>query len=175
MPGLGDVIVTVRSEKHARFTRRNSDLLLRKRISLCESLCGVDFAVKHLDDRQLQIQSQPGEIIRPGQVKCVVGEGMPVHGQPSLKGNLYISFEVEYPESISPQQQATIRSALGHRPVALPDAKADDDVPALRDVHDLEEELRERERFGRQNGMAYDSDDSMEQGPPHRRMQCSQQ
>ena len=173
---LGDVVVTVRSEKHTRFARRNSDLLLRKRISLCDSLCGVDFAVKHLDERQLQIRTQPGEIIRPGQVKCIIGEGLPVHGQPSLKGNLYISFEVEYPESFTSQQQAAIRSVLGHRPVSLPNSKADDDdVPDMRDVHDLEEELREREQFGRQNGMSYESDDSMDQGHPHRRMQCSQQ
>ena len=167
------MIVIVRSEPHAVFKRKNTDLLVTQRIGLSDSLCGFDFSLKHLDGRQLRIQSKPGEIIRPGQVKCIEGEGMPVHGQPRIKGNLYVQFEIDYPDRISPQRQAALRSILERGTAPKRDVVGDSVV--VRDVGNLEEELEARERFGRQNGAAYDSDDSDEMHGSRHRVQCAQQ
>lgn len=168
---LGDVIVTVNTVEHTRFVRKNADLLITQRIGLAESLCGVDFNVKHLDGRQLRIQSNPGEIIRSGQVKCIESEGMPVHGQPQLRGNLYIRFEVDYPDRISPRQQTALRSIFGGH--SRHDVNGDLTLP--RDVKDLKKELDERERFGRNNSTAYDSDDSEDGHPRNGHVQCAHQ
>lgn len=169
----GDVIVVVKTEPHSTFKRKNSDLLVTQRIGLVDSLCGVDFSLQHLDGRQLRIQSSPGEIIKAGQVKCIHGEGMPVHGQPAVKGNLYVKFEVEYPEKISPQRQAKLRSILERGSASRPEATGDPVI--TRDVLNLDEELEARERYGRQNGAAYDSDDSDDMQGSRHRVQCAQQ
>ena len=42
----------------------------------------------------LHVVSPPGEIIKPGDWKCIQDEGMPVHGRPFEKGNLYVHFKV---------------------------------------------------------------------------------
>jgi DnaJ-class molecular chaperone len=54
----------------------------------------VHFTVKQLDGRTLAIKSPAGAVIKPGSFQVVRDEGMPMHGRPMLKGNLYINFEV---------------------------------------------------------------------------------
>jgi DnaJ family protein A protein 2 len=54
-------------------------------VKLVEALCGTEFVVKHLDDRNIVIKTQPGNLIRPGDVKAVDDEGMPMHKNPFVK------------------------------------------------------------------------------------------
>lgn len=59
--------------------------------------------ITHLDGRQIAVKSTPGEIIKPESsvgkpfVKIIPGEGMPSKGNPFVKGNLYVLFQVEFP------------------------------------------------------------------------------
>jgi len=163
--------VVVKTLNHSRFKRQKTDLLCSHKISLFESLCGVDFAFEHLDGRRMRIVASPGEIIRPGQVKCIEEEGMPVHGQPSIKGNLYVQFEVQYPDSISPAQQANLQSLFGYnRPRSMPGDRVD-----TRDVSRLSEELSHRSNFGRNQNSAYESDEPEDMESSKQQVQCSQQ
>jgi len=41
-----------------------------------------------------------GEVIKPDAWMCVADEGMPVHGRPYEKGNLYIRFAVHFPDRL---------------------------------------------------------------------------
>ncbi len=43
-------------------------------------------------------------MIKPGTFKCIHDEGMPIHGRPYAKGNLYVRFNVEFPDTITPAQ-----------------------------------------------------------------------
>ncbi len=46
----------------------------------------------------LVVKSEPGAIVRPGDVKVVYNEGMPVRGTGGLtKGKLFIKFELVFP------------------------------------------------------------------------------
>jgi DnaJ family protein A protein 2 len=54
-------------------------------VKLVEALCGAEFVVKHLDDRNIVVKTQPGILIRPGDVKAVDDEGMPMHKNPFVK------------------------------------------------------------------------------------------
>ena len=74
------------------------DLLFQKKIKLVEALCGFQFAITHLDGRTLVIKSHPNEIVRPGDIKSIPGEGMPMFKHPFEKGKLLIHFEIEFPE-----------------------------------------------------------------------------
>ena len=50
-----------------------------------EALCGATFVINHLDDRKLVVKTQPGMLIRPGDVKTIEDEGMPMHKNPFVK------------------------------------------------------------------------------------------
>ena len=41
--------------------------------------------INHLDDRKLVVKTQPGMLIRPGDVKTIEDEGMPMHKNPFVK------------------------------------------------------------------------------------------
>jgi len=67
-------------------------------ITLTESLCGFHKVIKTLDNRQLVITSLPGEVIKPGDIKCLLNEGMPVYRNPLEKGRLVLHFDVKFPD-----------------------------------------------------------------------------
>ena len=86
--------------------------LLQQDISLSEALCGTSFYVNHLDGRVLEVLTLPGEVIKPDSWKCINEEGMPVHGRPYEKGNLYIRFSVKFPESLSSEEVQQLKQVL---------------------------------------------------------------
>jgi DnaJ family protein A protein 2 len=76
----GDVINNsnfVEQKGHARFQRKGDDLCIETEIDLLTALGGGKFAIPHLDGRCLIINVLPGEVVKPGEIKSVRGEGMP--------------------------------------------------------------------------------------------------
>ncbi|XP_075763031.1 dnaJ homolog subfamily A member 1-like isoform X3 [Pelodiscus sinensis] len=100
VPGLepGDVVIVLDQKEHPVFRRIGNDLIIRKEISLVDALCGFRQVVHTLDNRTLLVSSPRGDIIRPGSVKCIPNEGMPVYRNPTQKGRLVIHFQVKFPE-----------------------------------------------------------------------------
>lgn len=115
-PGLlpGDVIFILKEKKHDIFKRQNEDLLITQTINVCDALCGTQFTVKHLDNRELLIKTQDGKIIKPGEIMCIENEGMPIEGSPFVKGKLYIIFNIIFPlsNSLSETQKTVLESVL---------------------------------------------------------------
>jgi DnaJ-class molecular chaperone len=52
---------------------------MEKQITLHEALTGVDFVVTHLDGTKIRIKNEPGEVIKPDDLKTVPGKGLPFH------------------------------------------------------------------------------------------------
>jgi len=100
-PGIepGDIVVVLVQKKHDIFQRAGHDLQMEKTITLSEALCGVTFHVQHLDARILVVKTEPGEVIKPGEIRAITEEGMPKQKDPFSKGSLYIKFNVTFPES----------------------------------------------------------------------------
>ena len=63
-------------------------------IQLVEALCGFQKPVSTLDNRTIVITSHPGQIVKHGDIKCVLNEGMPIYCRPYEKGRLIIEFKV---------------------------------------------------------------------------------
>lgn len=99
IPESSNLVVTLNQKDHDIFERKSGyDLHFKKKISLFEALCGFNFNIKHLDGRILNIKSEKGDIISPGDVRKVDNEGMKyMDNNDPLKGNLYIIFEIEFP------------------------------------------------------------------------------
>ncbi|KAG9452996.1 hypothetical protein H6P81_005900 [Aristolochia fimbriata] len=169
----GDIIFVLQQKEHPKFKRNYDDLYVDHTLSLTEALCGVQFALTHLDGRQLLIKSIPGEVIKPGQHKAINDEGMPQYQRPFMKGRLYIQFNVEFPDSgfLSRLDQCrTIEAILPGKasnqitPMELEECEE----TTLHDVN-IEEEMRRKQQERQQE--AYDEDDDSS-GP---RVQCAQQ
>ncbi|XP_014775239.1 dnaJ homolog subfamily A member 2 [Octopus bimaculoides] len=95
----GDVIIILTQGEHKQFSRDGENLLYKHTLGLTEALCGFEFVLTHLDKRELIIKNAPGDIIQPGTTKVVKGEGMPIYRNPFEKGDLFITFDVEFPSN----------------------------------------------------------------------------
>ncbi|KAJ3292061.1 Type I HSP40 co-chaperone [Borealophlyctis nickersoniae] len=98
-PGVipGDIIIVVEEKEHPRFKRKGNDLYYEAEIDLLTALAGGQFSIQHLDDRMLLVTILPGEVIKPGEMKAILNEGMPIYKRPFDKGNLYVKFEIKFP------------------------------------------------------------------------------
>uniref|UniRef100_A0A8C5E699 DnaJ homolog subfamily B member 13 n=1 Tax=Gouania willdenowi TaxID=441366 RepID=A0A8C5E699_GOUWI len=96
----GDIVFIVKQKSHPLFTRLHDDLLYNVKISLEMALTGFCVVVPTLDDRQLNIPIN--EIAHPAYRKVVTAEGMPLSQDPSQRGNLIISFDIQFPEKLIP-------------------------------------------------------------------------
>ena len=100
-PGVepGDIVLLLQEKEHEVFQRDGNDLHMTYKIGLVEALCGFQFTFKHLDGCQIVVKYPPGKVIEPACVRVVRGEGMPQYRNPFEKGDLYIKFDVQFPEN----------------------------------------------------------------------------
>ncbi|WCJ40129.1 hypothetical protein M5689_021060 [Euphorbia peplus] len=168
----GDIVFVLQQKDHPKFKRKGEDLIVEHNLSLTESLCGFHFVLTHLDGRQLLIKSNPGEVVKPDSFKGINDEGMPMYQRPFMKGKLYIHFNVEFPDSLTPDQVKALEAILPARPSSqLTDMELDEcEETTLHDVN-MEEEMRRKQQQAQQE--AYDEDDDMPGGA--QRVQCAQQ
>jgi len=94
----GDIVIVLDEKEHPVYKRNGSDLAIEMNVKLVEALCGFEKLVTTLDNRTLIVQSFIGDIIKPRDVKCIMGEGMPLLRDPYSKGKLIVQFNVEFPE-----------------------------------------------------------------------------
>jgi len=100
IPGIvaGDIVVVLVQQPHPVLKRNGNDLTMDHTIPLIQALTGCSFVVTQLDGRKLLVKTKRGEVIEPGEVRIVEGEGMPEHrGAP--KGNLLIKISISFPKS----------------------------------------------------------------------------
>ncbi|OQR81753.1 hypothetical protein THRCLA_11437, partial [Thraustotheca clavata] len=57
----GDIVFVVQEKEHAIFQRKGANLIMEKKITLVEALCGFETIVEHLDGRHLHVKTKPGE------------------------------------------------------------------------------------------------------------------
>lgn len=161
-PGLepGDIIIVLDEKKHPVFTRNGTDLLMKMTINITEALCGFKKTIETLDKRTLVVQTVPGEVIKTGDLKSVLTEGMPTYRNPFEKGKLIIQFMVEFPESLSPQVVSKLEKLLP--PKNEPMIPDDHDEADMHDF-DPEEDRRQQRRYA-QDMYGDDDDEHMHHG-----------
>uniref|UniRef100_A0A2K6PFC0 CR-type domain-containing protein n=1 Tax=Rhinopithecus roxellana TaxID=61622 RepID=A0A2K6PFC0_RHIRO len=75
------------------------DLFMCMDIQLVEALCDFQKPISTLDNRTIVITSHPGQIVKHGDIKCVLNEGMSIYRRPHEKGRLIIEFKENFPEN----------------------------------------------------------------------------
>ncbi|CUS23614.1 LAQU0S11e00254g1_1 [Lachancea quebecensis] len=113
----GDVIIIMEQLPHNTFWRhQDSSLVLDHcKVDLKTSLCGGPVWVdSHPSGKLLKIDVLPGEILKPGAIKCVEGMGMPKSN--GGFGNLYIRFDVAFPDTLKQETAEALKAVLDKEP-----------------------------------------------------------
>ena len=109
----GDIVFYIDQIPHSVFRRRGSDLFVRSKISLLDSLTGATISLKHLNGKTMQLKSEAGDLLPPESVRCVEGLGMPMYNQEGKFGRLFVQMGVEYPKELSEKQKEMLKSVFG--------------------------------------------------------------
>ena len=94
-----DIHVRINVLDHENFTRKGDDLKTRTTISLKEALLGFTKNIKHMDGHEVELKRV--KPTNPGLKLKVDGEGMPKHIHSYETGKLEVTFDVEFPDSLS--------------------------------------------------------------------------
>ena len=105
----GDVKLFIKVRNETNFDRDGLDLIYYKNISFRESLCGFSFDLPYMDGKIFKINNSSGTVITHNFKKVIKDMGMRRDGE---KGNLIITFSVEYPEKLSPDQVDKLKEIL---------------------------------------------------------------
>jgi len=108
----GDVVIILDEQEHQTFVRKDDNLVMELEIELVESLCGFSRIVKTLDDRVLTFNLLPGEVIANADVRVIHGEGMPMKGDASSKGDMLVQFKVHFPEKLNENARRVLSDLL---------------------------------------------------------------
>lgn len=92
---IGDLHLTVTEIPHKDFERKDYDLIVKKTISLNESLCGTEFDVQ-MFDKSVKVDCKD-EILNPETEKRIKNQGMPIPND-RKRGDLVIKFEIVFPK-----------------------------------------------------------------------------
>jgi DnaJ-class molecular chaperone len=105
----GDVKIFVKIKNDSAFKRSGLDLVLEKKISLKESLCGFTFEINYINGKSYTLNNNKGNIIPPEYKKIYPGMGL-TRGE--HKGNMIIHFHIEFPEKLSEEQITKLSETL---------------------------------------------------------------
>jgi len=106
----GDLIFIISAAPHKRFERKGNDLYMTISISLLQALVGFSKSFKHLDGHDVLIERD--SVTKPGLQITVAGEGMPHYGFATQKGDLYVTFTILFPTTLTDEQKEGFKNLL---------------------------------------------------------------
>ncbi|XP_008783328.1 dnaJ protein homolog 1-like [Phoenix dactylifera] len=110
--GMGDDVVVLISEReHPIFKRVGNDLVLKVEVPLVNALTGWTFSFPLLSGEKMSC-SFHDEIIYPGYVKVLKGQGMPLAHEEGVRGDLRVKFHIIFPAKLSDEQRSSIVELL---------------------------------------------------------------
>eukprot|EP00928_Gymnodinium_smaydae_P089734 TRINITY_DN73645_c0_g1_i1.p1 TRINITY_DN73645_c0_g1~~TRINITY_DN73645_c0_g1_i1.p1 ORF type:complete len:455 (-),score=49.25 TRINITY_DN73645_c0_g1_i1:30-1367(-) len=119
----GNIVCILQTLEHPRFTRSGNHLVSIISVTLNEALSGCAVNFEHLDHRQLLLRTRLGDVIRPNSLWRVQREGMPIPGQPSARGDLFLRFDVVFPESFDAESARRLAEAFNNVKERAPTSK----------------------------------------------------
>lgn len=110
----GDLVLILKEiSSQTELVRKDNDLIYVKEIDLVNALCGVNFYIKHLDGRYLNIKYD--DIISSDQTLMVEDEGMPITDS-TQNGDLYVKFKVKFPLELDESRKTYLKKILPKSP-----------------------------------------------------------
>nr|CAH7713744.1 unnamed protein product [Callosobruchus chinensis] len=106
-----DVVFTIRDKPHPLFKREGSDLKYTARLTLREALCGCVVNVPLLGGGKMSLDFSE-DVIGPDMTKRIPRQGLPFPKEPSRRGDLIVSFDIRFPESINKKHKKILSEIL---------------------------------------------------------------
>lgn len=79
-------------------------------ITLADALTGFKKTIEHLDGRRLYFDET--DIIKDGDIRVILNEGLPIKGKEYAKGDLFIKYNVRFPDKLNGDQRMGIYKIL---------------------------------------------------------------
>ena len=76
-------------------------------------MLGFEKEIEHLDKHKVTIQKE--EVTQPGEVLKIPNEGMPVHESSGEFGDLYVKFNIIFPNELTEKQQLIAKKLFSKR------------------------------------------------------------
>ena len=105
----GDIKLFIKIINNTDFKRNGIDLIIERKISLKEALCGFSFVLKYINGKTYTINNNPGSIVTPSYFKSIPNMGLT---RENHTGNLIITFEVVCTEVLNMEQINKLKDIL---------------------------------------------------------------
>ena len=105
----GDIKLFVHINNDTIFKRKGLDLIVHKKISLKEALCGFIFEIEHINKKKFKINNEKGNMIEPGFQKIIPNLGMK---RQNHTGNLIIDFDIQFPKNLTIEKINSLEKIL---------------------------------------------------------------
>ncbi|CAN6720921.1 unnamed protein product [Malus baccata var. baccata] len=105
-----DIIFVISEKRHPLFRREGDDLELALEIPLVEALTGCIISIPLLGGDQMKLTID--DIIYPGYEKIISGQGMAVSKDEGKRGNLKVTFLVDFPTALTHEQRLDVQTIL---------------------------------------------------------------
>lgn len=106
----GDLHFVLFEEPHKDFHRDRDNLYKTMEVPLVDALTGFSITLTHLDGVQFTVEVN--DVTDCDHVLRVPGKGMPRRNGRG-HGDLYLTFEVDFPDTLTPEQKKALREILG--------------------------------------------------------------
>ena len=80
------------------------------KITLLDALLSKPFQIKSIDNRDILVPVN--DVINPKSVIKIQGEGMRYEDREASNGDLYITFDIEFPKYLSLESKQTLKKIL---------------------------------------------------------------
>ena len=97
----GDIKIIILVQNNTAFKRSGLDLILDKKITLKEALCGFTFNLDYINGKNYTLNNNKGSIVPPEYKKIYSEMGLK---RGEHKGNMIIHFHIEFPEKLTNEQ-----------------------------------------------------------------------
>lgn len=106
-----DLIFVIGDKEHQYFKRdADNNLLYTAKVSLRDALVGCLLQIPTIDGNVLTVQLN--EVIQPGTQKRIPGGGLPLPKSPGQRGDMIVTFDVEFPTNLSMQQRQDLANLV---------------------------------------------------------------
>lgn len=107
----GDLNFVMVEKDHSEYHREGDNLYKSMSIPLVDALTGFSLTLKQLDGEEFSVTID--DIIECDEVLRIPGKGMPRRSGRGF-GDLFMTFEVEFPEAITPDQKKKLRDIFSN-------------------------------------------------------------
>ena len=105
-----NIKIIIEEKKHKIYKRKGNDLYTKYDIDLASALCGLPTVLQTLDGRSIGIKTD--DIISDGKIYKLKNEGMPLSNLPTLRGDLFICFNIVYPKKLDSADKELLQTLL---------------------------------------------------------------